>query len=155
MCLPLLLWRRFVLFWWTLGSLTELSHRGGGGQSLLLFFFPDGHSWAQKQTWTRRAVGQHLHACPRLKWSNWRHLSEAILSFSFFHCWKKGKGSAKKKNNHLEIKLCVSECAIYAQGAPWNFKMLDRLAFVVVHVLDLISFVAVSSSELTVTMCRG
>lgn len=69
----------------------------GGGQSLLLFFFRDDHRWAQKQTWTRRAVGWHLRLWARLKPRNCGRLTEEILSFMFLHCWKKGRALPRKK----------------------------------------------------------
>lgn len=95
---PLLHWRRvgvnLVNFWCLDGAASQ----GGGGRILLLFFFADGHGWEQKQTWTRRALGQHLSLCPRPMRKNWRLATEEILSSYFFLLLeKKGKGSAKKK----------------------------------------------------------
>lgn len=151
-----------ILSGWTLGSLTELPHRGEEGNPCFYFSFqtarvelknklepggPSVNSCANVLVWCEGTEGLRLER-PDLPY------------FSIVEKKKKKteKGRAlprKKKHDHLEIKLCVSECALYAQGAPWNFEMLDQLACIVARVSGFISFVCVSSSELTVTMCRG
>lgn len=143
-------------------QLSELPHRGRGGdwKAIPVFIFPqtESRSWAQKQTWTGSAA---LVPGSESGEKNKKPVTEQVSQFYFIFFYCLGDKTRKcfcqekkKKNNHLEIKLCVSLSAHFTHGrsAERNFRMF---AFVVDDRVLGLFFVRNRSSELSVIMSLG
>lgn len=133
---------------------------GRGGKSLLIFFFPDTTVEHKNKLETRRALGSTLVRVFSAKAKKHKpcYLRD-FLSLFFKNTSVVGtKGEdfeKKKKKEPLERKFCVSECALYAQCALWNFDMLNNLGCIAAYLFGCISFVVFDSPGLAVIMCRG
>lgn len=152
-----------LLFWIPVNfeQLTELPHGGGKAIPVFIFLQTENRSWAQKQTWTGSAAlgpgsysgGRNLKTCTRRGFAFKKNFFLIVLGI------KQGSALSREtphppKNNHFEIKLCVSLSAHFTHGrsAKRNFKMF---VFVVVDRVLGLFFVRDRYSELCVNTSLG
>lgn len=135
---------------------------GRGGKSLLIFFFPDTTVEHKNKLETRRALGSTLVRVFSAKAKKHKpcYLRDFLSLFFLIHLLLEQRGRTlkrrgKRKKEPLERKFCVSECALYAQCALWNFDMLNNLGCIAAYLFGCISFVVFDSPGLAVIMCRG
>lgn len=137
-----------MLPWWTLGSLTELPHRGEEGNPCFYFSFQTATVEHKNKL---EPDGLCVDTCANvLVWSGGTEdLHQKRFYLFIFPLLKKREGLCQKNKNKKKTTIWklsyASVSAHFTQSALWNFKMLDRIAFMVVHESGFISFVGVSS----------